>query len=268
MTIRTFAALSVVVCSVAFAQEAPPVFVRDAVGVKSYAPAPRLGERSGVAPAVVLSAAIETMPEEIDAIEMWNRDGRSPAKNGFTREIPGGVPVRIGGVQSRAKGLGVMAVDHGAIIWSGAIQVKRAYRFRLHLTNVKLPDHATLWIYGVGEAPIGFGSELLSDDGSIYTPSVAGETAFIEVEAPAGTSASFDIHDVVELIAPRASSAKPLDQPTCLIDATCVTSATLAEIANFRKAVAHLEYVKNGSGFVCTARCSTISTPRHSSRIY
>ena len=62
MTIRTFAALSVVVCSVAFAQEAPPVFVRDAVGVKSYAPAPRLGERSGVAPAVVLSAAIETMP--------------------------------------------------------------------------------------------------------------------------------------------------------------------------------------------------------------
>jgi len=43
-----------------------------------------------------------------------------------------------------------------------------------------------------------------------------------------------------------------LDQPTCLIDSSCVTTATLAQISSFRQAVAHLEYVKNGSGFVCS----------------
>jgi hypothetical protein len=257
---RSTTAVAILVSVSALAQEAPPLFVRDAVGVKAYASAPRLAELMAIAPVAVLGPSVEVVPEELEAIDRWNAEGGQPPKNGFTRVIRDGFPVRIGGVAAakRASALvagGALAVSFNhSVIWSGSVQVKHAYRFRLHLAGVKLPPKATLWIYGAGEPAIGFGAELVDGNGDLYTPTVTGEMAYIEIEIPSGETASFDIRDVVELIAPRttAPAPTPLDSPTCLLDSSCVTTATLQEIASFRHAIAHLQYVRGSSSYVCS----------------
>lgn len=247
-----------------------PAFSRDAVGVRSYPAAPRLldqavGDQAAREPAITLAAATEVEPDELMAIREWNDADRLPLKNGFTRKIHDGISVRLGETAIAAKGVTsaharglVSTSDRGTLIWSGAVRVDGAHRVRLHLTNVTLPDGATLWVYGEGQAPIGFGKELLYE-GSLYTPSVTGPVVHLEVEIPSPKSAegaaSFEIRDLLELVAPRdlrTFQPRPEDASTCLIDATCTTTASFDAIASTRAAIAHLQYVKAGNGFVCS----------------
>ncbi len=246
-----------------------PAFSRDAIGVKSYPAAPRLleqsiGDQAAGEPAITLAAAAEVEPDELVAIREWNDADRLPLKNGFTRTISDGIAVRLeaalaekSGPSMLARGL-VSASDRGTLVWSGAVRVDGAHRVRLHLSNVILPDGATLWVYGAGQTPIGFGKELVYE-GNLYTPSVNGPVVHLEVEIPSPKSAedvaSFEIRDLIELVAPRdlrTFQPQPEDASTCLIDATCVTTATFDAIASARAAIAHLQYVKGGNGFVCS----------------
>jgi hypothetical protein len=244
-------------------------FSRDAVGVKSYPAAPRLleraiGDQAAREPAITLAAAAEVEPDQIAAIREWNDADRLPLKNGFTRTIQDGISVRLeaaiaekSGPSALARGL-VSASDRGTLVWSGAVRVDRADRIRLHLSNVVLPDGATLWVYGAGQAPIGFGKELVYE-GNLYTPSVNGPLVYLEMEIPspkrAEDGAFFEIRDLVELVAPRdlrTFKPQPEDASTCLIDATCVTTGTFDAIVDARAAIAHLEYITSGQGFVCS----------------
>ena len=234
-----------------------PEYSRDPVGMKSYPAAPRLAQRAAIAPASIVASAVETVPEQLVALRAWNDAGKSPMKNGFTRTVGDPITVRVDGAYaaksagplSVARGL-MTATDHGTLVWSGAVRVDGAYRIRLHLTNVQLPDSATLWVYGEGQAPVGFGKELLYN-GSLYTPSVNGPTVYLELEVPSKERASFEIRDLLELVA-TSGGLQPNDSPSCLIDATCVTSATYDAIADVRAAIAQLQYVKDGDGFVCS----------------
>lgn len=256
--------LIIAVHALAQAPSAPGEFSRDAIGVKSYPAAPRLAERAAIAPAATLRAASDVVPEELAALREWNDADRLPLKNGFTRAVGDPIAVRLDGAVAAKSGgaalaRGVVAAsEHGTIVWSGAVHVENAYRVRLHLTNVKLPDGATLWVYGAGGTPIGFGKEILYE-GSLYTPSVSGPTVYLEVEIAspkgAGDAASFEIRDVIEIVADaglRTFEPQPNDTPTCLIDATCVTTATFPQIAAARGAIAHLQYVKGAGSFVCS----------------
>jgi hypothetical protein len=252
-----------IVCAAGAAQvySTGPEFVRDAVGTRSYRAAPRLAQQASIEPAATLAAAVESVPEEIVAIREWNDAGREPMKNGFTRTVDPIIVRLDAGVAKRAvsmsRGLAA-ASDRGTVAWSGAVRVEGAYRLRLHLTNVKLPDGATLWVYGEGQTPIGFGKELLSE-GSLYTPSVSGPVAYLELEiaTPKNESeaASFEIRDLLEIVGQSGLHTPELqtnDSPSCLVDATCVTSATFNAIAFARAGVAHLQYIKSGNGFVCS----------------
>lgn len=241
-----------------------PEFSRDPVGIKAYPAAPRVLERAAIGPAVTLAAASEAAPEEMVALREWNDADRLPLKNGFTRTVSDVVAVRLeaamaekGGQSSYARGL-VSASDRGTLIWSGAVRVEKAHRIRLHLSNVTLPEGATLWVYGAGETPIAFGKELVYE-GSLYTPSVNGPVVYLEVEIPSPKTtadvASFEIRDVLELVAPRelrTFQPEPDDAPTCLVDATCVSTSTFDAIVETRGAMAQLQYVKGGDGFVCS----------------
>jgi len=242
----------------ASAQSNESFFMRDAVGVKSYPAAPRLAERAAMVPAVVLPSAESTIPEQILALHDWNASGREPMRNGFRRALPDVVEVRIGSlaaksaIQSFGRGV-IAATDRGTIAWSTVIKVEKAHRLRLHLENAVLPEGVTLWIYGSGQTPIGFGRELLDDKGNLWTPSVHGETVYLDVEVPAGNAAaSFYIGEVLELIDLNVNAVRPQDSPTCLVDATCIGSSTFAQIANARKAVASLFFVTGSGGAVCT----------------
>jgi len=238
------------------AQSVDPIFVRDAVGLQSTGAAPRLADREGIEPLLSLAASAQAVPEEIDSIHEWNASGRTPMKNGFTRSI--GAPLRIRvapGEASAAKGsiTGLVTMsDSGTTIWSGSVRIEGAYRMRVHLKNVSVPSGTRFWVYGRGGQSTSFGSELIDAKREVYTPSVAGDIAYLEMELPKGSGGgTFDIANVLELVGPQGNP-EPNDAPTCLIDGTCVTSSTLSSIDLYRAAQAHLEYVKDGGGYVCT----------------
>jgi hypothetical protein len=240
------------------ADRVEPTFVRDAIGLRATAAAPHIADRSGIEPLVSLAPSASVVPEEIDAIREWNAQGRFPAKNGFTRHIGDALHARVTGAAAAAKSAGsgiVTNSERGTNVWSGSVRVEGAYRMRVHLKNVAVPAGTTFWVYGRTGDPIAFGTELVDSNGELYTPSVEGDMAFLEMETPAGSAgAAFDITDVLELVAlgRLPGEVKPDDSPTCLVDATCTSSSTLDVIDLYRRAIADLYYVKAGSGFVCT----------------
>ncbi|HKR63809.1 MAG TPA: trypsin-like peptidase domain-containing protein [Thermoanaerobaculia bacterium] len=231
-----------------------PAFARDAIGLRAQAAAPHLADRAGIEPLATLAPAAIDAAEELDAIRDWNAQGRFPAKNGFTRAIGDVIHVRIAPGEARTQSAagGIVATsERGTNVWSGSIRVEGAYRMRVHLRNVAVPPGTTFWVYGRDNDAIAFGPELIDNAGELYTPSVAGDLAYLEMELPAGSAgAAFDVADVLELVG--STRVEPNDAPTCLVDATCVSSATLDVIDLYRRAVADLYYVKGGSGFVCT----------------
>jgi V8-like Glu-specific endopeptidase len=242
-----------------------PLFLRDAVGVKAYAAAPRLAQRAGVAPAIELPAAAATVPEEIERIRLWNQGHNEPARNGFFRVLPDTISVRLDGAAvaagkgesaSFARGV-VAATSTGTIVYSTSIRVEGADRLRLRLDHVSLPEGATLWIYGSNETPTGFGRELLND-GTLWTPPALGPLVYLDVEIPSpktpAGAASFDIHEVLEMLhsSQLALTPKPDDSPTCLVDAVCVQPSKFDDIRSAQKGVAHIEFVTSQGGAVCT----------------
>lgn len=238
------------------ADRVEPLFVPNAIGEVHRAPAPRLAMSGASEALVTLGAADEVVPEEVEAVHVWNREGRTPMKNGFTRSLGGALAVRIGGgdgsVQSESRGAGRVAkTSAGSLVWSGSVRVERAFRFRIHLRDVNVPAGTTFWVYGADGVETAFGTELIDASRELWVPSVAGEVAYLEVEVPAGQQATFEIADVLELVGGKPP-VQTDDVPSCLVDMRCITSATFDVIEQAGRAVAHLQYVKNSSGYVCS----------------
>src|SRR5438105_8425909 len=238
------------------AQRASSVSLREAAGVKTYPAAPRLDQQASIAPAVTLDSVNRVMPERVAEMQQRNADGIVPMQNGIGRPLADPVIVQLNGAFAAAKtgGRGVVAATSRGIAWSGSVQVIGAQRLRLHLNNVKLPADAVLWVYGNGDA-IAFGNELIDPSGGLWTPGTNGETIHLEIEIASGAQASLSIDKVLELIdgpaTTRTLKPGPNDDASCLIDVTCVLSTPLP-LSQVERAIAHLEFVDNGSGFVCS----------------
>src|SRR3954453_1813831 len=168
--------VSLLVAAVALAQSVEPFSMRDAVGEKAYPAAPRLAQLVPVAPAVPLDTVARAMPEKVAEIEQWNASGHVPWRNGVRRPLVDAVKVQLGGALLAAKngpaplGRGVAATTSRGLAWSGNVKVDSAHRLRLHLSHVRLPDSAVLWVYG-GSDSTAFGRELLDPQGGLWTPS-------------------------------------------------------------------------------------------------
>lgn len=255
---RRFALLVVVVVAAVplYAQSAMPEFSRDPVGVKQYPAAPRVLQAQAVAPAAMLGPADAA---ELAEVLDWNASGRLPMKNGFTRAFAERLDVHLvgslaskGGPASHAGG--VVAESARGLVWSATFKIENAHRVRLHLENVHLPEGAVLWVYGGTDEPTAFDRDLVDADGALWTPSVRGPVVHLEVEIPSTKSeadaATFVIREALELVGVNATAAvSPEDVPSCLVDVNC-RSGSIVDI--LRAAIAHLEYVKGGSGYVCT----------------
>ncbi len=257
---RAFAALGVAVVFAlpALAQEAGSLFVREAISAKSYAAAPRLAERAAMVPATVLPSSESSIPDAIAAIQNWNAGGQQPMRNGFRRTLPDVIDMRLSSAVAAKNGIttfgrGVMeATPHGTIVWSTMVRVEKAHRLRLHLEKLSIPDGTVFWVYGPGQAPKAFSRELIDDKGNIWTPSVPGDTIYLDVETSSTDATAFSIREILELIDVGVGSIKAQDAPTCLVDATCVSSSTFTEIASSRKGIASLFFVTSEGGAVCT----------------
>ena len=234
------------------------LFVRDAVGAKSYQTAPHVAQLIGAEPAIVLAPAIENAPEEIDRLRDWNRSGREPVRNGFVRPLPDAIEVRVPATPqttqaSRFERGALATANNGDVTYGTSIKVEGAERLRLRLDDAVLPEGSTVWVYGPIGSPIAFGSEL-AYNGTIWTPAVDGPQVYVDVEVPKGAgAASFKIAAALELLSDlQLGIAKPFDSPTCLEDAKCITTSKFDSLDFSKRAIAQLQFVTAEGSFVCT----------------
>lgn len=251
------------VCSIAFGEEAQTHFVREAVGMKSYPAVPRIVERMQLAPAMTLRPATEAVPEAIESVLQWNAEGGLPLKNGFVRSLGETMAVSFGGleVKSGLQGRGAVAATANGTTWGASFRVEDAKRIRLRLDDVVLPAGTTLWVYGATGEARAFDASLVDANKSLWTPSVDGDTLHLEVEVPAGTSASFNVREVLELLNARGSKlpVDTNDEPTCLVDqaVACVGAGEFSALTVAKAAVGQMEFNVGSSGFVCSGTLIT-----------
>ncbi len=223
----------------------------------------RIAETLDAVVRISLRPARDVAAEELDALLSWNREGRQPQRIGFARPLPEPVTAVFerGPLASesarRAHGV-VRSTAQGSIVWGTSVRVSGAYGLRLHLTQVRLPPGSRLWTWGAGQEPLRFGTGLVSPNRDLWTPTVFGESAYLEVELPAGEGedAGFVVAEVGEIFdSATLASALPPDaaSPPCFQDAMCIGPATFAPIESARKAVALIAYMSGGIAYSCTA---------------
>lgn len=258
------------------AEEGPSVPLRLAppsVDARSVeAPPARVAESFGVAPLAEMAAARDGALDELRALAAHNRSGARPLQNGFSRPLPAPQRVRFDRAMARdAAGMH----DGGAFlrfggttaVWGTEVRVEDAYRIRLHLDDVRLPENARLWVYGRdGTARGPFGRELV-DDGALWTPSVAGPVIRLEVELPAsalngaGETPGFTVDRVLETVRLDAAGAPLPSEPTpfpaaqdtsCIEDLSCHDQNDFPVIDAASFGIAQLLFVQGGGQFACT----------------
>lgn len=129
--------------------------------------------------------------------------------------------------------------------WSGAIRSPGALRVRLLLTNVDLPAGTRVWIRSDSEwRAVNLGQ--LGPDRSLWTPSVAGDTAILEIEGISEES-RLRVSAVVAVWPPAVNDM------SCFKDAMCYGTSDFDFIEHARSSTAVLYYVKaDGYYYHCT----------------
>jgi lysyl endopeptidase len=227
------------------------------------AEAPRIAERYGLPALSELGDAAVEARDRLEALRAWNEAHRLPLHNGFERPLP--VPRRVeltaglmvNPVTEHAGGLAIQT-SFDKVAWGGMVRVANAYRLRLHLSQVSLPAGARLWVHGGGQTAGPFGSELIGPGGDLWTPSVGGPEAALDVELPAAALAGrarvgFTLDRVMELVEPGTVAAMAKDS-SCDVDASCFSSSDFPAINTARHAVAMIFFVDSGSSGQCTAQ--------------
>lgn len=243
----------------------PLVRAPDFFAGKASAPPPSRLARSLAEPLATLPAASEGARDQLAALRAWNDAGREPTKNGFSRPLPVPLTVRLARASSpRAGAKQAVSVAEspqpdGSLVWGTKVKVSGAYRLRLHLEDVELPPGTRAWVYSGDESVGPFGLELLGPAQDLWTPSVAGETASLEVEVPAsgiekGRSIGFRLTEVAEIFALDDAGGAPMPQTvtSCFVDGRCVGAGTLGVIDSYRKAVAAFQFMDGSSSFACS----------------
>ncbi len=248
----------------------PLLYRSEAFGASTDGGPPlRVAESMASAPAQSLTSAFEVSIEQLDALAQWNREGRLPAKNGFSRPLLRPLDLRTTAAElenqvGRQVGGGWLAQTSSSFVWGAAVEVDGAYRLRLELQNLRLPADARLWMWGEGETPIEFGPENIDASGAVWSPSAAGPVAYLEVSWPRGTqgneSVRLSVTRVLEIFVLDSGGAAARERPSsieglttaCVVNAACVTDSYLPGISQIKKSVAHIQFVDSGSSFICS----------------
>jgi hypothetical protein len=235
-------------------------------------PPARIAESFGVAPLAELLPAREGALDELQALAAHNRSGARPLQNGFSRPLPGARQVRFDRTMEGAAGLhdGGAFVRFGAAsaVWGTEVRVEDAYRLRLHLDRVSLPEGTRLWVYGEDGEATPFGLELVYEN-ALWTPSVGGPVLRLEVELPAAAvdgmegrpPYGFVVDRVLEMVrldptgAPLPGEPIPLpaaQDTSCIEDLSCHDTNDFPVIDAASLGVAQLIYMKGSLSFLCT----------------
>lgn len=220
-------ALSLAIALPSFAVEVlrPLVQHKNAV-VKSTEPPLRASAKSA---ATIVARTAGAHANDIAALRAANATGDGVLKLGVVRELD---PVEIASAQSE-----------GPFRWRGAVQVENAKRIRVRLDDVVLPAGSRVWVYPTTGPAIEVSASLVYN-GQLWTPSVAGDVATIEIDAPRQASfrigAIIDARDAAE-VAPNATE--------CITDISCHAQSIDASLS---RAYAQYEAVSGTHLIGCT----------------
>jgi hypothetical protein len=254
-------------------EDAAAVGAARAAAAKAAAEAPHIAERYGLAPLAELGDAAIAAPDRIEKMRSWNEGHHLPLHDGFERPLPAPRQVELSAglvaaspVADHAGGLAIQSAFN-KLAWGGMVRVAGAFRLRLHLSGVKLPAGARLWVSGGGETVGPFGRELIGPDGGLWTPSVAGEEMAVDVELPAtaltgGARFGLTPDKVLELFELGTVDTVPAQtSEACNLDSSCFTASDFPAIDSARHAVAIIYFTDNGQGGQCTGQLLNSTTP-------
>jgi V8-like Glu-specific endopeptidase len=215
-----------------FATEVLPPLRSRTEAAAMVAPKPPLrtnGQVNGRASVMVKTTGASA--SDIAALRAANAKGDGPAELGIVREVQ---PVAVASVAS--------AVASGAHFqWRGSVHVDGAARVRVRLDDVDLPEGARLWIYGASGEAVAFDGSL-AHERRLWTPSVAGDTATIEVDAPG--EAAFRIAGVADI---RPYSEVVANGSECVTDLSCHTPGN-----GLDRAISFYTFVAGTGVYGCT----------------
>jgi len=220
------------------AQSMPPQYMPDAVGALSIRGPLRLAEQPET-PVYELSPVTVDEPDAVAKLRAWNAAGREPLRSGVVRTFLKPVPL-------------VASVRDGVAVGSAAIRVAAAEKIRLRLKGVE--KASAMWVWGADGRAIPFGIDSCTEDGC-WSPSVAGEIVFFESQGAVSASAAVDAVADAIVGGPSVSAMSATGvqaAPSCFLDATCVTTSTLSNIADYRRAVATLDFADSTGEYLCT----------------
>jgi hypothetical protein len=180
--------------------------------------------------AIVLEAEGATA-SDIAALRAANAAADGPLQVGVVRDVK---PVAI-----------ASAASDEPFRWRGSVHVAGARRVRVRLDGVVLPEGTRLWVYGASGAAVEV-ERTLVQNGVLWTPSVDGEAATIEIDAP--RSAAFRIGAVADVRTQTEVGAEVAPQSTeCIRDISCQQLD-----GNASRGIAFYEYVGGTMVRACT----------------
>jgi hypothetical protein len=224
-----FAFLSILIAAVALADSMAGARGVPASAPRSYGEPPL---RASARTATLVADLEGASAADIAALRHYNAAGNVPARVGLVHELE--KPVAA----SRAVG----ASANEPLRWRGTVRVAGAVRLRLELTGLTANAAAKFWVYGATGAAYGFDASL-AYEGTLWTPSVEGDSITVEIESPADDS-PFTISSVANIR--NAAEVVPADS-SCIEDAKCYTG-----LDDLGTAVAHMQYVRGSNSYICT----------------
>lgn len=183
--------------------------------------------RHSATAAQIVATAGGATSSDIAQLRRANAAGEGPLHVGVVREVQ---PVAI-----------ASASTDGAFRWRGSVRVEGARRIRVRLDDVTLPEGTRLWIYGTAGEAIEIDRTMLHER-VLWTPSIFGDLATIEIDAP--RDASFRIGAIADIrtyaeVSPAATE--------CIRDISCHTIDD-----SLSRAIAFYEYVGGTQVRACT----------------
>ena len=144
---------------------------------------------------------------------------------------------------------GLVRLANNELSWGMRLDTLKASGVRLRFDNVNLPEGAVIHVFDDSGNLHSYSRR----EPSFWSHTFAGEHIYIQIEVTAAASddARFSIGAVM-LRDPEPQGLCPEKNAPCVEDASCFNETDWMEIDKARRAIAHINFEKNGEQYICT----------------
>jgi secreted trypsin-like serine protease len=144
---------------------------------------------------------------------------------------------------------GLITRSVGQVTWVMRLDALGTGGTRLFIDQCELPDGAAIYLYNsAGDTRGPYQCKL----GGFWTQSIAGEQIYVQVDVPDDVSGDIRFTLGAMMLLDSSSIAFCPQNAPCVEDGSCHGEHEWSEIEKARKAVAHINYIKGASSYMCT----------------